>query len=361
MRKYHKLYDRKSAPRGSRKPAAKRNPHRGVSDETVISRADATKSQARELGPMGTRVLQMSIDDVETLADPQEYEFIIAEFRSQYPGWEVGDFQLLLTKLREANPPKKKPTRKKKAKKKTTRKKKVTSKKKSDEPTIGKPTKGKPIHIRVPNRPDYQVRVSYGGKEKGKDVYYAHMIDASGTVIDGEKKGRLGPYLDPDDAGRMGQVLIATISGADDAIKASKNPASHKKLAADTRRAFARKNGILADIAGEGTLLGGVVGGLGVTDPTAGVSQITPDKDLQALASLPSNDPGASFRLGYYYGVIRGFDYCRWCVDPRGYWERFKFRREFRQHLIDASNQLAKDALGGKIPQGGRIQRARRG
>jgi len=253
--------------------------------------------------------------------------------------------------------PKKNP-KKKKAKKKPARKKvakKKVAKKKAVEPTIGKPTKGKPIMVGVPGRQDYNIRVSFGGKQQGKDVYFAHIIDASGSVLDGEKKGRMGPYEDPDDAARMATIVVSAITGAADAMEAAENPGLEKKLRADARRAYARKNGILAStIAGKGTFLGDIIGGAGLTDPTQGVE--APPVDLQRIAGLPQQDPGASFRLGYYYGIIRGFDYCKWCVSPLHAWERWKFQRLFRQKLIDASNELAQSALQGKVGRTGRVQ-----
>jgi hypothetical protein len=249
--------------------------------------------------------------------------------------------------------------KKKRAEKKTAKKKAAKKTIRVEEPTIGKPTKGKPIYVGVPGRPDYQIRVTVGPrKQDNKTVYFAHIIDASGSVVDGEKKGRLGPYADPDDAARMGQIIVNITSGADEAMEAAENPGSAdaRRLRSGVRRTFARPNGIIGDIIGKGNVVGDVAGGLGVTDPTAGVAQFTPDTDLRALASLPQNDPGASFRLGYYYGVLRGFDYCKWCVSPVGMWERWKFRREFRQRLIDASNELAKSALQGRVGIGGRAR-----
>jgi hypothetical protein len=246
--------------------------------------------------------------------------------------------------------PKKKRAKKKASKKRTTRK------KKEEEPTIGKPTKGKPIMVGVPGRADYNIRVSYGGKQKGENVYYSHILDASGSVLDGEKKGRMGPYADPDDAARMGQIIASAVSGAGAAMEAAENPARARKLRSDARRAFAKANpgGLLAStIAGKGTLIGDVMGGAGLTDPTEGVSA-DPEPDFAKFAGLPQQDPGAAFRLGYYYGIIRGFDYCKWCVSPLHAWERWKFQRLFRQKLIDASNDLAKSALAGKVARTGR-------
>jgi hypothetical protein len=197
------------------------------------------------------------------------------------------------------------------------------------------PKAGKVVTKKGPARMTVKI---FGEKAKaswpnaGDVVWYVQILDDDGKPIGGRDKkkasGKVGPLLDGVTVDSTVNMLAGLFQGEDDAIEA--NPIQRRRLNAKARRMTAKKNGVGEWIGGpkrtvkEGRLETSEVG------------------SFEHAVGIPA-DPAAAHQIGYYEGILRGINTCKWYPSPTGMWDRYKFRRAMRQRYFDAINNLAVD------------------
>ena len=230
----------------------------------------------------------------------------------------------------------KKPVRKTAAKRKATKKRGSRRRK---NPELAVPAVGETVEVPLASHPEYTLQVKGKKTPKkyiatlGEDSYYAKIIGPDGEVI-GKAKGQtgeFGPYESPADANVAANFLGGILIGADEVLEA--NPTKRKRLASNARRHFAKPNGGIWDEAKS-------VIGIGGPQLEAGGKSALAEEDItgaQALVGLP-REPKSSYRLGYYFGILRGMDACGYT--PSKFLERRRFRKELQNTIIRSVNQL---------------------
>jgi hypothetical protein len=76
-------------------------------------------------------------------------------------------------------------------------------------------------------------------------------------------------------------------------------------------------------------------------------------KSLASLYSIPA-DPREAYKLGFYFGIIRGIDTC----GVQNYFERKRIRQKFGEKLVSGAFEVASKAAG---VGGGSTRSSRRG
>jgi len=250
----------------------------------------------------------------------------------------------------------------------------------------------------VPGMPGYVIRVYASWDAPGPNdpgnfgdrLYYFQVLDPNGQPVGsaGEAKPKYGRVDIPDDAlvaalkeytpnpsrvkadsdrGIIGPFptsmeanqaadLVASIfaGGRDVAIS---NPAQRRKLVSVARRGAAKRNPELfgakqvwgatkKGAKGLGNIFGADTGELVTKE--GGVTEEEIDS-LEQQMGLPSSDPAATFRMGYYWGILRGIKSC----GITDIFKRKAFERQFQKKVIEAYNDMAQEA----IKKGGRVRK----
>ena len=181
--------------------------------------------------------------------------------------------------------------------------------------------------------------------------------------------GMMGPFSTSLEANQAADLIAAIFSGERDIHTA--NPTTRRKMNASARRYFAKKNaaggafdpselGASSDDKPLGTgpldksgprsklwtsgqklakgIFGSEAGDLAVKEGGVEDSEL---ESFDEIVGIPSQDPAATFRMGYYYGILRGINSC----SITDYFKRVAFRRQFERKIIQAYNQLAQQAI----------------
>jgi hypothetical protein len=178
-------------------------------------------------------------------------------------------------------------------------------------------------------------------KGAGDVVFYIQILDDDGNPIGGvvgdADSGKIGPLPDGPTIDAEISKLMGIFQGEDDMVEA--NPVQRQRLRSQTRRFFAEPNGF-ADVVGASVPVE-----VSKSQVSAGELESFDD-----IVGIPVGDPKAAWRVGYYYGMLRGINSCKWYPSPTGIWERRKFRKEFERKIIAAYNALARDAMSKTAP-----------
>lgn len=242
----------------------------------------------------------------------------------------------------------------------------------------------------VPNMPGYVIRVfaRWDGPTRkkpgnfGDRIYYFQVLDPEGVPIGAAEEvepkagrvdipddalvavldqytpnpsevqtdsdmGIIGPFPTSLQANQVADVVAAVFSGERDVVMS--NPAQRRKLVAASRRGMAKANPELTGSAqvwertkkgakGLGSLFGGKSEELVVKEGGVEVEELD---QFDQMLGLPNNDPSATFRMGYYYGVLRGMNSC----GLQNMFKRAQFRRQFQKNIIKSYNELAQKAI----------------
>ena len=250
----------------------------------------------------------------------------------------------------------------------------------------------------VPGMPGYVIRVyaswsAAGPKDPGNfgdRLYYFQVLDPNGKPVGstGEAKPQYGRIDIPDDAlvaalkeytpnpsrvkpdsnrGIVGPFptsmeanqaadLVASIFSGESDVTIS-NPTQRRKLVSAAKRGAAKRNPELfgaKEVWGKAKKgakgLGNVFGADAATLVTkeGGVTEEELDS-LESQMGLPSSDPAATFRMGYYWGILRGINSC----GITDVFKRAAFKRQFQKKVIEAYNEMAQAA----IKKGGRVRK----
>jgi len=175
-------------------------------------------------------------------------------------------------------------------------------------------------------------------KGAGEVVFFVQILDDDGNPIGGvvgdPNSGKMGPLPDGPTIDAEVSKLMGIFQGEDDMVEA--NPVQRQRLRSNTRRFFAKENGFWSEVSGASVPVE-------LTDS----GPVSPGEleSFEDIVGIPVGDPKAAWRVGYYYGMLRGIDSCKWYPDPKGMWERRQFRKEFERKIIGAYNSLAKAAM----------------
>ena len=202
------------------------------------------------------------------------------------------------------------------------------------------PAAGKSTKLKGPSRMTAKI---YGEKPKkgqtrtGDVVWYVQIFTDDGKPVGGEGKngGRIGPLLDGAAAYGIINSIWGLVQGEEDVIEA--NPVQRARLNSSARRKLARKNDGIWDLMSRP--LSSVK-----TEEAKGniVSDEMKNLAFDSSVGVPG-DPSAAMQIGYYRGILRGMNTCKWYPDPFGALHRWTFRREMDKRLIEAYNSLAQD------------------
>lgn len=200
------------------------------------------------------------------------------------------------------------------------------------------PKAGKTKKIKGPSRMTAKI---YGEKPKkghvraGDVVWYVEAFDDDGKAIGsaGKKGGRIGPLLDGAAAYGIVNSIWGMTQGEQDAIEA--NPVQRNRLKSKARRNLARKNDGIWDLvrpwSGKPT----------ITEPEGPVSEAQLEGlSFESSVYVPGN-PIEAMQLGYYRGIVRGMNSCKWYPSPTGWLQQQAFRKELDKKLVQAYNNLA--------------------
>jgi len=172
------------------------------------------------------------------------------------------------------------------------------------------------------------------GQTRASDVIWTvEVFDDDGKAVgsEGKKDGRMGPILDGAAAYSMINSVWGMAQGEDDVIEA--NPVQRNRLKAKARRNLARKNDGIWDILSRPEIK--QAKGRISAEETANLSFDT--------SVMVPGDPTAAMQIGYYQGIVRGMNTCKWYPDPLGFFNRWAFRKELDKRLVEAYNNLATD------------------
>lgn len=182
-------------------------------------------------------------------------------------------------------------------------------------------------------------------------------------------EGMMGPFATSLEANQAADLVAAIFSGERDVHVA--NPTQRRRLTSGARKHFAKRNpaGSVFDAEALGATGKEPALGIGPMDAPSARSKLW--KTSQRLAKsvfgddasdltvqeggvqedelgsfeqvvgVPSNDPAATFRMGYYYGILRGINSCK----IKDYFKREQFRRRFERRIIEAYNKMAQSAI----------------
>jgi len=124
-------------------------------------------------------------------------------------------------------------------------------------------------------------------------------------------------------------VLGGLMTGATEVSKAVSNPTKLRRLKNSSDRYFAKVNPKRGRR----------------KNPPVGIPRVkaSPEdiKSLQSLYAIP-DDAAEAYRLGFYFGIIRGIDTC----GVQNYFERRRIRKEFSQKLLSGAFEVASGAAG---------------
>jgi len=202
------------------------------------------------------------------------------------------------------------------------------------------PKAGKTKKLKGPSRMTAKI---YGEKPKksqvraGDVIWYVEVFDDDGKPIgsEGKKGARVGPILDGAAAHGIINLLWGMAQGEEDVIEA--NPVQRNRLKSKARRKLARKNESYA---------GGIwdllrPGSPQMTEPKGPVSEEQLENlSFESSIMVPASSIEA-MQLGYYRGIVRGMNTCKWYPSVTGWLQQRAFRKELDKKLVGAYNNLA--------------------
>lgn len=169
---------------------------------------------------------------------------------------------------------------------------------------------------------DYSIHIKRGAK----NIYTMWVVTSDGREsqrrrIEGLKK-----------AISRGHAIGGAMSGASRVTGAVRNPAKIRKLNADARRFFAKKNPDFPKVSAEEADI----------------------KELAGMFRIP-RDPEDAYRYGLYFGIIRGIDTC----GVQNYMKRKRIRKKYEKRIFEG--MVSESSRAGGLRDGGlRSKRSRK-